>query len=537
VLAPDGTPAPGSIAELATVRLGGTDQAVMIRAEDPEKPVLLYLSGGPGQSDVALSRVLAEGWTHDFVFVDWDQRGNGKSYAAIDPLSTFTLDQAVSDTLELTDYLRARFGERKIYLMGESWGTILGVLAVQRQPDLYHAWIGSGQAVDAVETDRHLPRADGPRAAQRRRRLAAKLQEIGALPYRDIPWRTRTCWPGTSTCTAITPSAIRKARRRADAFGSWARVQPVEKAKRAARPDRHLRPAVPAAVRFDLPRRDFGGARLHPRRHSRAAWTARRDARVVRGLGAPIKERVTFADAPTRSRSSRRRGPAAAGRHDRPGDIRAIARSSPRRGRGPRVVTRGICRCPTWSTDSPDCRRRRRADQMGPPGPRRATGEPDLLRRGMGMTHVKMTAHFDAPIERVFELGSDFKRYPEWNVTFPEVLEVTGPGDKLGTRFHSIGLVLGRRLDGWGEIIEVDKPRLLKISGTTVGGGKSVITYRSTPAGVGTDVEIEAEYELPASIIGKVADRLFVEKSVARDLRHSIENFKALVEAPIPVLA
>ena len=80
-----GNPVDGAIAELATVRLGGTDQAVLIRAADPDAPVLLYLSGGPGQSDLALGRVLSDPWVNDFVVVDLDQRGNGKSYAAIDP--------------------------------------------------------------------------------------------------------------------------------------------------------------------------------------------------------------------------------------------------------------------------------------------------------------------------------------------------------------------------------------------------------------------------------------------------------------------
>jgi pimeloyl-ACP methyl ester carboxylesterase len=89
------------------------------------------------------------------VVVGWDQRGTGKSYPALDQES-LTLDRAVADTIELTDYLRARFDEQKIYLLGESWGTILGVLAAQQRPDLYHAFIGSGQMVSVRETDRRL---------------------------------------------------------------------------------------------------------------------------------------------------------------------------------------------------------------------------------------------------------------------------------------------------------------------------------------------------------------------------------------------
>ncbi len=189
VLGPDGQPAPRGIAELTTVRLGGTDQTVMIRTANPDKPVLLYLSGGPGQSDLALSRALSEPWLDDFVFVDLDQRGNGASYPAIDPMSSMTLDRAVSDVIELTDYLRARFEEPKIYLMGESWGTILGVLAVQRRPDLYHAWLGSGQMVSVLESDRLIYEDLQAYAARTGDAdLAARLDEIGEPPYRDIPW-------------------------------------------------------------------------------------------------------------------------------------------------------------------------------------------------------------------------------------------------------------------------------------------------------------------------------------------------------------
>ena len=185
----DGGPARDGIAELATVRLGGTDQAVMIRGASPDKPVLLYLSGGPGQSDLALARVLSSPWTGDFVFVDLDQRGNGKSYAAIDPLSGMTVDRAVTDVIELTEHLRARFGEEKIYLMGESWGSILGVLAVQRRPDLYHAWIGSGQMVDVGDTDRRIyDDLVGYATAAGDADLLARLAAIGEPPYRDIPW-------------------------------------------------------------------------------------------------------------------------------------------------------------------------------------------------------------------------------------------------------------------------------------------------------------------------------------------------------------
>jgi proline iminopeptidase len=184
-----GQPIPGSIAELTTVRLGGREQAIMVRGRSADLPVLLYLSGGPGQSDLPYVRVLFEDLTQHFIVVGWDQRGTGKSYAALDPTDELTLAQAVADTIELSTYLRERFGEEKIYLLGESWGTTLGVLAVQQRPDLYHAWIGSGQMVSQRATDRQLYH-DVLALAGRTgdRTLRDQMLAFGEPPYADIPY-------------------------------------------------------------------------------------------------------------------------------------------------------------------------------------------------------------------------------------------------------------------------------------------------------------------------------------------------------------
>jgi len=180
----DGEPIPGSIAALEKVRLGGHDQWISIRGRSTDNPVLLYLSGGPGQSDLPFSRVLFEDLTRDFIVVGWDQRGTGKSYPALDPISTLTLEQAIADTAELSEYLRERFGEEKIYLMGESYGSFLGVLTVEAHPELYHAYVGSGQMVDPLETTRRLHKAVLAYAEETGNEdLAAKMRKFGEPPY------------------------------------------------------------------------------------------------------------------------------------------------------------------------------------------------------------------------------------------------------------------------------------------------------------------------------------------------------------------
>jgi uncharacterized membrane protein len=153
------------------------------------------------------------------------------------------------------------------------------------------------------------------------------------------------------------------------------------------------------------------------------------------------------------------------------------------------------------------------------------------------MSQVRMTAHFDAPIDRVFELGTDFKRFPEWNVSYNEVTEVTGPTDQVGTRIFAVMQILGGFIKGSAEIIEVDRPRMLKMIGSGDKGGALETVYRFTPTADGTDLTIDIDYELPAGVVGQIADKLFVEKSIERAVRHSLENFQAFVEAPVPVLA
>lgn len=184
---PDGTPVAGSVAELTTVELGGHEQTVLIRGRSVDSPVLLYLAGGPGASDLGYSRYYMTELEDDFVFAVWDQRGTGTSYAELDPTETWTLDQAVADTVELANYLRDRFGQDKIYLFGNSWGSTLGVLAAQQHPELFHAYIGSGQMASQLAADQVLYQMMLDYAAETGDAgLAEQMRDYGPPPYESI---------------------------------------------------------------------------------------------------------------------------------------------------------------------------------------------------------------------------------------------------------------------------------------------------------------------------------------------------------------
>ncbi len=181
---PDGEVLANSIASLEKVRLGGVDQWLVIRGRNVNKPVLLFLSGGPGGSELGRILHFNQALEDNFVVVVWEQRGCGKSYPAINPKSALTVDQYVSDIIELTDMLRARFGQDKIYLLGHSWGTIIGVRAVQERPDLFHAYIGTGQMVNVRETDRTIYRMLLHHASENGDAVyAQELRELGEPPY------------------------------------------------------------------------------------------------------------------------------------------------------------------------------------------------------------------------------------------------------------------------------------------------------------------------------------------------------------------
>lgn len=154
ILGDDGTPLAGSIAELATVDVNGHDLGMMIRGTSTDDPVLLFLAGGPGGTELGAMRTHLQSLEDHFVVVTWDQRGTGRSYRALDPTSTVTFDGAVDDTVAVVEYLRERFDEDKVFLLGQSYGTFLGVATVQARPDLFHAYVGTGQMVNATATDR-----------------------------------------------------------------------------------------------------------------------------------------------------------------------------------------------------------------------------------------------------------------------------------------------------------------------------------------------------------------------------------------------
>ena len=143
----------GSISEKIRVEINGAQQGMFIKSRNPSNPVLLFLHGGTGMPEYFLSMKYPTGLEDYMTVVWWDRRGAGLSYDPKAPQDTLSIEQYVSDTLAVSNHLRTRFQKDKIYLMAHSGGTIIGIQAAARAPDLYYAYIGIGQMTHQLKSE------------------------------------------------------------------------------------------------------------------------------------------------------------------------------------------------------------------------------------------------------------------------------------------------------------------------------------------------------------------------------------------------
>jgi uncharacterized membrane protein len=149
------------------------------------------------------------------------------------------------------------------------------------------------------------------------------------------------------------------------------------------------------------------------------------------------------------------------------------------------------------------------------------------------MGHLRVSEHIDAPIDHVWEINASCERLPEWNVNVVEVKDCQGRLDRVGARVTTVVRVFGRRIEGTQETTMADRPRAFTLKLVGAGGAKATVNGTYSEARGGTDATVELEYELPMGMFAGVAEKL-LGGSIERDLRHSMENFKALCESTIP---
>jgi len=145
---------PKGIEELKAIDVGGVKQWLHIRGRDKNNPILLYLHGGPGEPMIGYMDAIQRPWEDYFTVVHWDQRQTGKSYyPADDENNPLTIDQFISDTEELIKYLLDYLGKEKLFILGHSWGSVLGMQMVKHHPEWLYAYIGVGQMVNQMASE------------------------------------------------------------------------------------------------------------------------------------------------------------------------------------------------------------------------------------------------------------------------------------------------------------------------------------------------------------------------------------------------
>jgi len=145
------------VEELVAIPIGGTQQWISVRGRDRDNPILLMIHGGPASPEMPTSWYFQGGWEDYFTVVQWDQRGSGKSYNANDPKTiqaTLSLERITRDAEEVVQYLRAKYHKDKIFVLGHSWGSVVGLNLAHRHPEWLYAYVGMGQVISGPENER-----------------------------------------------------------------------------------------------------------------------------------------------------------------------------------------------------------------------------------------------------------------------------------------------------------------------------------------------------------------------------------------------
>ena len=179
---------PNGIDEATYVKIGGIEQWITIRGLDRNNPVLLFLHGGPGDATNPWGYAAFRSWLKYFTLVQWDQRGAGRTFGRNRAsASTITPDQMVQDGIELSELLKKRLHKNKILLVGHSWGSVLGFFMVKARPDLFYAFVGTGQVAAEFSRSSAVAYTALLQRASRQVNLQAvqELKQIGPPPYKD----------------------------------------------------------------------------------------------------------------------------------------------------------------------------------------------------------------------------------------------------------------------------------------------------------------------------------------------------------------
>ena len=177
---------PNGISLLEAITLGDLKQWIFIRGEDKKNPILIFLHGGPGSpmGGMSSARQFDAELIKHYTVVHWDQRGAGKSYDKSIPIESMTFDRLVEDCNELIDYVRNKFGLEKVFIVGHSGGSIIGIKTAYKYPEKIHAYVGVAQIINHYQQQKisyDLVLKEANKSGDVKIQKAVK--EIGPPPY------------------------------------------------------------------------------------------------------------------------------------------------------------------------------------------------------------------------------------------------------------------------------------------------------------------------------------------------------------------
>jgi pimeloyl-ACP methyl ester carboxylesterase len=143
--------------EAKAIEIGGIQQWITVRGRDRANPILLVIHGGPAAPDLPNRYLYEPSWADYFTVVQWDQRGGGKTFELNDPdrvAPTLSKERMIQDAQEVVAYLRTNYGKQKIFVLGHSWGSLVGLSLAERKPEWLYAYIGVGQIIDMHEGEK-----------------------------------------------------------------------------------------------------------------------------------------------------------------------------------------------------------------------------------------------------------------------------------------------------------------------------------------------------------------------------------------------
>lgn len=174
------------------VTIGGLRQWIQIRGQDRSNPVILFVHGGPAMSMIPFTYRSMQAWEKFFTIVQWDQRGAGRTYELNGGADATAagMDQIIDDGAEVADYARNVLHQKRIILLGESYGSAIALEMARGRPDLFYACVGTGQLVDEPRAQRLTYQLLLQRVrAQHDEKATRELVAIGPPPYADASRR------------------------------------------------------------------------------------------------------------------------------------------------------------------------------------------------------------------------------------------------------------------------------------------------------------------------------------------------------------